>query len=84
MDATSEDGKSGSAGSAASDSPDQPDACGRCTGHLGWIDDAWMCSTGCTYCADCKDELGGLCPNCSEMLHRIQRTRRIGRGLGRP
>ena len=56
------------------------DACLRCDGSLSWIDEAWVCSTGCTYCPDCKDELGGACANCSEMLRRRERrTQRIGR-----
>lgn len=56
------------------------DACGRCEGPLSWIDEAWVCSTGCTYCVDCKDELGGGCINCSEMLRRRERrTQPLGR-----
>jgi hypothetical protein len=54
--------------------------CLRCGGHLSWIDAAWVCSSGCTYCPDCRDEAGGACPNCSEMLRpRERRTRAVGR-----
>jgi hypothetical protein len=61
--------------------PDEPlDACQRCGGHLGWIDEAWACSSaGCTYCSDCNVELGGVCVNCSEMLRPRRRTQPIGR-----
>lgn len=56
------------------------EACGRCDGSLSWIDEAWVCSSGCTYCPDCKDELGGACINCSEMLRRRERrTQKVGR-----
>ena len=79
-------------GAGAAPSPAQPqdigDACGRCDGPLGWIDEAWVCSSACTYCPDCKDELGGVCANCSEMLRRrASRTapiRRISRDLPNP
>ncbi|MEA3165462.1 MAG: hypothetical protein QOJ26_319 [Thermoplasmata archaeon] len=64
-------------GDAGLDVDEVKEACGRCDGPLSWIDEAWVCSSGCTYCVDCKDELGGACINCSEMLKRIQRTRRI-------
>jgi hypothetical protein len=60
---------------AAADEPKE--ACGRCDGPLSWIDEAWVCPSGCTYCADCRDELGGACVNCSEMLKLMKRTRRI-------
>lgn len=56
------------------------ESCLRCDGPLGWIDEAWVCSSECTYCADCKDEVGGVCPNCSEMLRRREkRTQPVGR-----
>lgn len=59
---------------------DVAEECLRCGGHLSWVDAAWTCSSGCTYCPDCRDELGGACANCSEMLRlRGPRTRRIGR-----
>lgn len=58
---------------------DPKDACQRCDGPLGWIDDAWVCPAGCTFCADCKDELGGVCVDCSDALRRERRTRPIGR-----
>lgn len=65
------------------DPPQPEEACGRCDGPLGWIDEAWVCSAACTYCVDCKDELGGVCANCSESLMkrkpRIQPIRRSAR-----
>jgi hypothetical protein len=32
------------------------------------VDAARICSFECTWCADCADHLGGLCPNCGGTL----------------
>ncbi len=61
------------------DADEVAEECLRCAGHLSWIDSAWACPSGCTYCPDCRDELGGACANCSGMLSRVQRTKRIER-----
>lgn len=37
-------------------------------------DTARICSFECTWCADCADHLGGLCPNCGGTL--VQRPAR--------
>lgn len=56
------------------------ESCARCDGPLGWIDEAWVCPAECTYCPDCKDEVGGVCPNDSDLLHkRERRTQKVGR-----
>jgi uncharacterized protein len=49
------------------------DACQRCDGSISWVDEAWVCPAECTYCPDCKDELGGVCGNCSDLLVRRER-----------
>lgn len=32
--------------------------------------EAMICTYECTFCADCVDKLGGICPNCSGDLVR--------------
>ena len=64
----------------AGQGPGQPaDACGRCDGPLGWIDDRWVCGDGATFCSDCRDELGGVCPDCSDSLRRERSAKPVGR-----
>lgn len=40
-----------------------------------------ICSFECTFCADCSDALGGICPNCSGEL--VARPRRPAAKLAR-
>jgi hypothetical protein len=53
--------------------------CLRCGGPLSWVDVAWRCGEGHTYCSDCKEELGATCPNDSDELRAERRTRPAGR-----
>jgi len=55
------------------------DACLRCGGPIRWIDTAWSCGEGCLYCADCAEELGGVCGNDSGELRAVRRTAPVGR-----
>jgi uncharacterized protein len=43
--------------------------------------DARICSFECTFCADCADRMGGLCPNCGGEL--VVRPRRPAAKLAR-
>jgi hypothetical protein len=54
------------------------EVCGRCDGPLGWVDDRWVCGEGVTLCTDCRDEVGGVCPDCSDALRRQRSAKPIG------
>lgn len=55
------------------------DGCERCAKELTWIDAAYICSHECTWCPECADGFGMVCPNCSgELVKRPRRTRPIG------
>jgi hypothetical protein len=49
--------------------------CERCGAALTPDGDAAICSYECTFCLDCTDALGRVCPNCGGELSR--RPRRI-------
>ncbi len=56
------------------------DACEACRNPLTWIDAAFICAFECTWCPDCADAQGMVCPNCSgELVTRPRRTQAIGR-----
>lgn len=64
---------------AGADAEGSREACARCAGHLGWVDDRWVCGDGATFCSDCRDELGGVCPDCSDSLRRERSAKPVGR-----
>jgi len=55
--------------------------CERCGVDLpAEVSGAFICSFGCTFCAECADALDERCPNCGgELLDRPTRT---GEALG--
>ncbi len=56
------------------------DACEACSNPLTWIDPAFICAFECTWCPDCAEAQGMVCPNCSgELILRPRRTQPIGR-----
>ena len=51
------------------------DACERCSSVLDATASAVICSYECTFCTTCRDELGGVCPNCGgELVPRPRRA----------
>lgn len=56
------------------------EACDGCGVHLSWIDPCTICSHECTWCLECTDANGGVCPNCSgELSRRPKRTQPVKR-----
>jgi uncharacterized protein len=50
-------------------------ACERCLAALAPDGAARICSYECTFCADCADAMGGICPNCGgELVPRPRRS----------
>lgn len=49
--------------------------CERCGRSLEPEADARICSYECTFCPDCSDTLGSVCPNCGGEL--VPRPRRL-------
>jgi len=50
-------------------------ACERCSASLDAGADAVICSYECTFCADCGEALGHVCPNCGgELVPRPRRA----------
>ena len=42
--------------------------CEKCGAATGLMDVAYICSYECTFCADCTQQMQGICPNCSGNL----------------
>lgn len=51
--------------------------CERCQSELHAMGEAYVCSYECTFCAECHDQLDGICPNCAGEL--VRRPRRVPR-----
>lgn len=50
--------------------------CERCAAQLRLMDQAYICSYECTFCAQCGELLDYTCPNCSgQLVLRPTRTR---------
>ena len=44
-------------------------ACEKCNIDLDASgSNAYICTLECTFCTDCKEEMNGVCPNCSGEL----------------
>ena len=57
------------------------EACDGCGVHLSWIDACSICTHECTWCPECTELHGGVCPNCSgELRRRPRRTQPVKRG----
>lgn len=55
------------------------DGCEGCAKELTWIDTAFICGHECTWCPECAEGYGMVCPHCSgELVKRPRRTRPIG------
>jgi hypothetical protein len=51
------------------------ETCERCRGVLDPGGAAFICSYECTFCGDCGDSLGHVCPNCGgELVRRPRRS----------
>jgi uncharacterized protein len=49
--------------------------CERCGGALTSDGQAAICSFECTFCADCAETMGDVCPNCGgELVPRPRRS----------
>ena len=49
-------------------------SCEKCNVDLQADGNAYICSHECTFCTDCKEEMNGVCPNCSgELVKRPTR-----------
>lgn len=54
------------------------EACDGCGVHLSWIDPCTICSYECTWCMECTEANGSVCPNCSgELSRRPKRTQPV-------
>ena len=54
------------------------EACQGCGVHLSWIDPCTICIHECTWCLECTEAHGGVCPNCSgELKRRPKRTQPV-------
>ena len=51
-------------------------ACETCDGELAAQGEAYICSYECTYCRECTESHGFVCPNCGGEL--VRRPRRRG------
>ncbi len=52
--------------------------CDGCQAHISWVDLAYTCSYNCTWCPECADGFGHVCPNCSgELRRRARRTQAL-------
>ena len=50
-------------------------ACEKCLTALNDDGEAYICSYECSFCARCREDLGGVCPNCGgELLRRPRRA----------
>lgn len=53
--------------------------CDGCAAHISYVDTAYVCGDDCTWCPECADGYGHVCPNCSDELRkRGRRTRAVG------
>ena len=43
-------------------------SCEKCNIDLEPTGNAFICTFECTFCTDCKEEMSGVCPNCSGEL----------------
>ena len=51
------------------------DECEKCANRLAHHAQAYICSYECTFCPDCSEALGGICPNCGgEQVRRPRRA----------
>ncbi|MBS4174392.1 DUF1272 domain-containing protein [Bacillus sp. FJAT-49736] len=49
--------------------------CERCNTPLLDEGDAYICSYECTFCRECEQQMGSICPNCGgELVKRPKRT----------
>jgi hypothetical protein len=54
-------------------------ACERCGAALAPEGEAYICSYECTFCSECVEALGRVCPNCGgELVVRPRRARADG------
>ena len=50
-------------------------SCERCGAALAPDGEAYICSHECTFCGECLQALGHVCPNCGgELVRRPRRT----------
>jgi uncharacterized protein len=47
--------------------------CERCRGAVAQDGEAYICVYECTFCADCAESMGRICPNCGGELVRRPR-----------
>lgn len=60
--------------------PEPKEACESCAAPLTWVSEAYHCSSDCTFCSECTQEMQFTCPNCGGSLRRrTPRTRPVGR-----
>ena len=54
---------------------DMKEKCEKCSVVLDAArSDAFICTFECTFCSGCKEEMNGVCPNCSgELVKRPKR-----------
>ncbi|MES2153866.1 MAG: DUF1272 domain-containing protein [bacterium] len=53
--------------------------CQTCQAPLSWVDAAYSCALDCTFCPDCAEQYGHVCPNCSgELTMRARKTQPVG------
>jgi membrane protease subunit (stomatin/prohibitin family) len=50
------------------------DRCEKCGIAIPAGNDAYACSFQCTFCGDCADGFGSVCPNCGGQLERSPRA----------
>lgn len=50
--------------------------CEKCKSITGLVDAAYICSYECTFCSQCTEAMGHICPNCrGTLVLRPTRTR---------
>lgn len=55
------------------------EACDACAKHISYVDLAYVCGQECTWCPECAEGYGMVCPNCSDELRkRPRRTKPVG------
>ncbi|MEQ1644536.1 MAG: DUF1272 domain-containing protein [Pyrinomonadaceae bacterium] len=50
--------------------------CEKCGNALAAKAEAFICTFECTFCADCRNEMNSVCPNCGGEL--VRRPKRKG------
>jgi len=56
------------------------ESCGGCDEHISYVGTAYVCDAECTWCPECAEGYGMVCPNCSgELWKRPRRTKPVGR-----